>query len=169
MADVLGSAFGISSKGVAQSPADLDREFQTVIKEIRDNSPAPKVEPTVNATVTPAVNEISPNSGVASTPKPGNRILQRILSKKSSETHEQWYARINPVIYYTPREEYSAWRGTLLLSDKQTYDAIVKQENQRRMEEVSNSVSDMIRRDLSCRWVQDPNRVYGETVKVCDD
>ena len=165
MADVLGSAFGISSKGVAQSPADLDREFQTVIKEIRESTPVPKVETTVISTI----NDVVPNAGVASTPKPGNRILQRILSKKSSETHEQWYARINPVIYYTPREEYSAWRGTLLLSDKQTYDAIVKQENQRRMEEVSNSVSDMIRRDLSCRWVQDPNRVYGETVKVCDD
>ena len=169
MADFLGSVIGISAKGVAQSPADLDREFQTVVKEIRDNSPAPKVEPTVNATVTPTVNDISPNSGVALTPKPGNRILQRILSKKSSETHQQWYARINPVIYYTPREEYSAWRETLLLSDKQTYDAIVKKEYQRGMEEVSNSVSDMIRRDLSCRRVPDPKGFYGETIEVCDD
>ena len=55
------------------------------------------------------------------------------------------------------------------MSDKQTYDAIVKQENQRRMEEVSNSVSDMIRRDLSCRRVPDPKGFYGETIEVCDD
>ena len=169
MADILGSAFGISSKGVAQSPADLDREFQTVIKEVRDSSPAPKVEPMVNATAEPTVKNVDPNAGVASTPKPGNRILQRILSKKGSETHEQWYSRIDPVIYYTPREEYSAWRETLLLSDKKAYDAIVKQENQRRMEEVSNSLSDMIRRDLSCRWVPDPNNPYGTTIRVCND
>ena len=66
-------------------------------------------------------------------------------------------------------DEYRAWSATLSLPDKKAYDALVKQENPQRREEWSKSMSDMMRRELSCRSEQNPGGYYGETIQVCDD
>ncbi|WP_143046456.1 hypothetical protein [Trichormus sp. NMC-1] len=153
IADFLGSGFGISPKGTTQTPQDLDLEFQNAI---RDSNNSTSSQPLVN------------NGSVAPT-KPGNRILQRILNKRSNETHEQWYARIDPVISRTPREEYRAWKATLSSADDKAYDALVRKENEQkrqRMQEADAALWDMFKRDLSCRWVPDAN---GDYVKVCND
>lgn len=76
-------------------------------------------------------------------------------------------------ILRTPGEEYRAWKATLSPADKQAYDALVQKENQQqrqRMEEASGALSDMIRRDLSCRWVLDPKGDrMGDYVRVCNE
>jgi hypothetical protein len=154
MANFLGTLAGMTPKGTAQSPEDLDREFQNAIRQSDSSSKA-------QSTVT--------TEGTASGTKSGNRLLQRILNKRSDETHEQWYARIDPVTYQTPGEEYRAWKATLSLADNQAYDALVQKENQERREQFSNTMSDMIRYELSCRWVEKPGGYYGETVQVCGD
>ncbi len=155
IADFLGSGFGISPKGTTQTPQDLDLEFQNAI---RDSNNSTSSQPLVN----------NYNGSVAPT-KPGNRILQRILNKRSNETHEQWYARIDPVISRTPGEEYRAWKATLSSADNKAYDVLVRKENEQkrqRMQEADAALWDMIKRDLSCRWVPDANDNY---VKVCND
>ncbi|BAZ13416.1 hypothetical protein NIES4071_52550 [Calothrix sp. NIES-4071] len=154
IADFLGSGLGITPKGTTQTPQDLDREFQNAI---RDSNNSTSSQPPVN------------NGSVAPGTRPGNRILQRILNKRSNETHEQWYARIDPVISHTPGEEYRAWKATLSSADNKAYNALVQKENEqtrKRMQEASGVVTDMIKRDLSCRWVLDTN---GDYVKVCND
>lgn len=153
IADFLGSGLGITPKGTTQTPQDLDREFQNAIRNNNSTS-----------------SQLSVNHGnVPSDTKPGNRILQRILNKRSNETHEEWYLRIDPVLSHTPREERSAWKATLSSADNQAYNAFVQKENEFRrqqMKEASGALRDMIRRDLSCRWVSDAE---GEYVQVCDD
>lgn len=155
IADFLGSGFGITPKGTTQTPQDLDREFQNAIRNSNNSTSS----------------QLSVNQGnVPSDTKPGNRILQRILNKRSNETHEEWYLRIDPVLSHTPREERSAWKATLSSADNQAYNAFVQKENEFRrqqMKEASGALRDMIRRDLSCRWVSDAeNEQY---VRVCDD
>jgi hypothetical protein len=154
MANFLGSVAGMTPKEISQSPADLDREFQAAIRKSSSES---NVKPTVTT------------GGVASDKKSGNRLLQRILNKRSNETHEQWYARIDPIISRTPGEEYRAWKSTLSPLDNKAYDALVSKENQARREQFSESMSDMIRYQLSCRRVDKPDGEYGETVEVCGD
>lgn len=88
IADTIGSGFGISPKGTSQSPQDLDREFQNAIRYINN--------PTSSQ---PIVNDGSVTSGA----RPGNPILQRILNKRSNETHGQWYARIDPDLTHSGR------------------------------------------------------------------
>ena len=73
------------------------------------------------------------------------------------------------MISRTPGEEYRAWTATLSSTDNQAFNALVQKENEfkrQQMEEASGAVRDMIKRDLSCRWVSNPN---GDYVKVCDD
>lgn len=154
IADFFVSGLGITPKGTTQTPQDLDREFQNAIRNSHNSTSS---QPPVN------------HGSVAPATKPGNQILQRILNKRSNETHEQWYLRIDPVISHTPGEEYRAWKATLSSADNQAYNALVQKENEFRrqqMEETSGVVSDMIKRDLSCRWV--PN-TEGDYVKNCSD
>ncbi|NJM20840.1 MAG: hypothetical protein HC907_20035 [Richelia sp. SM1_7_0] len=155
IADFLGSGLGITPKGTTQTPQDLDREFQNAIRD--SNNSTSSQPPVYDGSVAPGT-------------RPGNRILQRILNKRSNETHEEWFLRIDPVLSHTPREERSAWKTTLSSVDNQAYNALVQKENEFRrqqMKEVGGALSDMIRRDLSCRWVSDAE---GEQyVRVCDD
>ncbi|MEA5514029.1 hypothetical protein [Nodularia sp. UHCC 0506] len=154
IADFFGSGLGITPTGTTQTPEDLDREFQNAIRNSNNSTSS---QPPVN------------DGSVAPATRPGNQILQRILNKRSNETHEQWYLRIDPVISRTPGEEYRAWKATLSSADNQAYDLLVRKENEfkrQQMEEASGAVRDMIRRDLSCRWVSNPNDDY---VKVCND
>ena len=155
IADFLGSGFGITPKGTTQTPQDLDREFQNAIRNSNNSTSS---QPPVN------------HGSVAPATTTGNRILQRILNKRSNETHEQWFLRIDPVLSHTPREEYRTWRATLSSADNQAFNALVQKENEFRrqqMRETSGAVWDMIKRDLSCRWESDAeNEQY---VRVCDD
>ncbi|MEL6164121.1 MAG: hypothetical protein AAFR37_10290 [Cyanobacteria bacterium J06628_3] len=154
IADFLGSGFGITPKGTTQTPQDLDREFQNAIRNSNNSTSS---QPPVNyGSVAPATTT-------------GNRILQRILNKRSNETHEQWFLRIDPVLSHTPREERSAWKATLSSVDNQAYNALVQKENEFRrqqMKDVGGALSDMIKRDLSCRWVSNGE---GNYVEVCND
>jgi hypothetical protein len=158
VADFLGSGMGITPKGTTQTPQDLDREFQNAI---RNNNNSTSSQSPVN------------NGSVAPGTRPGNPILQRILNKRSNETHEQWYARINPVTSRTPGEEYRAWKATLSSADNQAYDALVRKENEQKreqMQQASEGLWNMIKRDLSCRTVLNPNGdgIY-DYIRVCDE
>jgi hypothetical protein len=158
IADFFGSGLGITPTGTTQTPEDLDREFQNAIRNSNNSTSS---QPPVN------------DGSVALATRPGNQILQRILNKRNNETHEQWYLRIDPVISRTPGEEYRAWKATLSSADNQAYDVLVRKENEfkrQQMQEASGAVQDMIKRDLSCRWVPNPNGNYvGDYVKVCND
>lgn len=151
-ANFLGALFGITPQETTQTPQDLDLEFQNAIRNNNSTNSQP-----------PLHQNVAPDA------KLGNPILQRILNKRSNETHEQWYARIDPIIQYTPGEEYRAWKATLSPNDKVAYDALVRKENvekRERMQEAEEAVGNEIRRELSCRWILDSN---GDYVKICND
>jgi hypothetical protein len=153
-ADALGLMFGMTPKGVTQSPQDLDREFQTILRDSRNASSS-------------ATTEKGGNSPAGA--KPGNQLIHRLLNKRSHETHEQWHARIDPLVFATPLEEYKAWRATLSSADKQAYDTLAQNQRQKQSEEAGAILRDSIRRDLSCRWVPDPQGDGIEKIRVCDD
>jgi hypothetical protein len=178
-ANLLGSGMGISPKAVVQSPADLDRDFQAAIQEFRNSNPVkpavsnPLGNPVNNPDLTVPTTDITAIEAApkkTADPKTVNQMLQRLLGKRSNETHDKWYARTNLFMRHLTLEEQKAWRASLLPSDAKTYDAIAKAENRQRMEEVGGAVSEMIRRDLSCRWVDDPSgSPYAPKIQVCND
>ncbi|MBD2328622.1 hypothetical protein [Alkalinema sp. FACHB-956] len=153
-ANLLGGLMGFSPKQVTQSPQDLDREFQTIIRDSRNSSSS---ETTVK------------DSNHPTGAKPGNRLIQRLLNRRSNETHEQWHTRIDPLVFATPRDEYEAWKATLSSTDKQAYDTLVQKQRQKQSEEAGRILQDQIRRDLSCRWVTDPQGDGFDKIQVCDD
>ncbi len=172
VANFLGSGFGLSPKQIVQSPADLDRDFQAAIQESRNSNPVnpPVSNPLSNPATVPTTgtNAIAAPQNTVN-PKTVNQILQRLLGKRSNETHDKWYARTNLFMRHLTEKEQNAWSATRLPADAKAYDAIAKAETRRSMEEVGGAVSDMIKRDLSCRWVDDPHGYPGDKIKVCDD
>ncbi|OUC16362.1 MAG: hypothetical protein B0A82_02260 [Alkalinema sp. CACIAM 70d] len=153
-ANLLGGLMGFSPKQVTQSPQDLDQEFQTIIRDSRNSSSS---ETTVK------------DSNHPTGAKPGNRLIQRLLNRRSNETHEQWHTRIDPLVFATPRDEYEAWKATFSSADKQAYDSLVQKQRQKQSEEAGRILQDQIRRDLSCRWVTDPQGDGFDKIQVCDD
>jgi hypothetical protein len=141
VANFLGSGFGLSPRGTYQTAQDLDREFQNALRS-------------------------AGTSSAATDTKPGNQLLQRMLNKRSNETPEQWYARTSFLLYYTPGEEARQWRATLSPAQIQAYDALALKNRTEGMREVDGALKDAIRRELSCRQVQDSN---GDYVRVCND
>jgi hypothetical protein len=153
-ADTLAVMMGMTPKGTVQTPQDLDREFQTILRESRASS---RSEPSAK----------DGNPSIAA--KSGNRLINRLLNRRNNETHEQWHARIDPLVFATPGTEYEAWRSTLSSVDKQAYDRLARAQRQRQSEEVGEALKDKIRRDLSCRWVPAPSGDVFDKIQVCDE
>ncbi len=55
--------------------------------------------------------------------------LYQRLAKRSGESHEKWYDRIQPIINTMRGPNYRAWKATLSPEDTEAYDAITKQRN----------------------------------------
>lgn len=153
-ADTLAVMMGMTPKGTVQTPQDLDREFQTILRESRASS---RSEPSAK----------DGNPSIAA--KPGNRLIHRLLNRRNNETYEQWHARIDPLVFATPGKEYEAWRSTLSSADKQAHDTLARNQRQRQSEEAGAILKDQIRRDLSCRWVPDPKGDGLDKIRVCDE
>lgn len=65
------------------------------------------------------------------------------LARRSNESHEAWYNRIQPMINVMPGPNYRAWKATLLPEDRETYDAITRQRNYEAAE-IMNQVTPLI-------------------------
>lgn len=153
-ADALAAMIGMTPKGTVQTPQDLDREFQIILRESRAASRSK-----------PPAKDGNPSIAARS----GNPLIHRLLNRRNNETHEQWHARIDPLVFATPGVLYEAWRKTLSSVDKQAYDKLARNQRQRQSEEAGAILKDQIRRDLSCRSVPDPKGDGLDTIKVCDE
>jgi len=65
----------------------------------------------------------------------GGGDLYQELAKRSDETHEEWWDRVEPIILYMPGEDYRAWKATLSDEDREAYDAVTRQRNYERTQQ----------------------------------
>lgn len=72
-----------------------------------------------------------------------NEDLYQRLARRSDESYEKWYDRINPIINTMRGQNYRAWKATLLPEDREAFDAITKQKNYEAAE-IMNQITPLI-------------------------
>jgi hypothetical protein len=94
----------------------------------------------------------------------GDEDLYQELAKRSDETHEEWWDRVEPTILYMPGEDYRAWKATLSDEDREAYDAVTRQRNYERTQQAEELLPLLIEEALrddrparpnSCNYVED--------------
>ncbi len=83
-----------------------------------------------------AADETADQDSVEETPnQAGGEDLYQELAKRSDETHEEWWDRVEPIILHMPGEDYRAWKATLSDEDREAYDAVTRQRNYERTQQ----------------------------------
>jgi hypothetical protein len=111
------------------------------------------------------VDEVVESEAVEETPsQEGSEALYQELAKRSNETHEEWWDRVEPTILYMPGEDYRAWKATLSDEDREAYDAVTRQRNYERTQQAEELLPILIEEALrddrparpnSCNYVED--------------
>ncbi len=73
--------------------------------------------------------------------------LYQRLAKRSNESYEEWFARIDPIILYMRGEIYRPWKRTLSTEDGKVYDALVRQQNSQRAQQFDQGIRQLIEAD----------------------
>lgn len=161
------SALGII--GIVASPAAaifglIEDTVEAVeeVEEIFDQVVQPNSEDVDSIEVIDAAPRTE--SVEAPTDKAGSGDLYPELAKRSNETHEEWWDRVEPTILYMPGEDYRAWKATLSDEDREAYDAVTRQRNYERTQQFEDLapliIEDVLRgneteRHNSCNYVED--------------
>jgi hypothetical protein len=73
--------------------------------------------------------------------------LYQRLAKRSNESYEEWFARIDQITLYMRGEIYRPWIRTLSTEDRQVYDALVRQQNSQRAQQFDQEMQQLIEAD----------------------
>ncbi|MBD2311205.1 hypothetical protein H6G20_05975 [Desertifilum sp. FACHB-1129] len=108
----------------------VNESMQTIqtLQDAIEGEQAPASQPTPSGSRHSAPRIRQQPSPQAS-PQAVSEDLHQTLSRRSHETHEEWYSRIDPLILRMPGKQYRAWKATLPTEDKEAFDAITRQRN----------------------------------------
>lgn len=139
-----------SGQQAVQKAGEQTKQRLFNLPRIQTNNNRPPVQPDNNQPPVQANNSQAPfqwNSRPA--PYQFNNIeeLYQRLAKRSNESYEEWFARIDQIILYMRGEIYRPWIRTLSTEDRKVYDALVRQQNSQRAQQFDQEMRQLIEAD----------------------